>query len=194
MKFLVLKALEILKVKKNGNKVCCNLSVISAEGILAPSFEKQIEFFFNFLRVGGDNSFMGNGWTLFREKHLEAKLKKKRTSNPSQQKANLSRKILFCSTCWRWKLWGGIVLQFFFVSNVFFFFSLSLRLVGNSQARRLIQFSKFTNLNEMIYYLITLVLKRPLTRRKTYRNSTKEKFLIKAKIKTAHTMLPLTAK
>jgi hypothetical protein len=66
---------------------------------------------------------------------------------------------------------------------------LSLRLVGNSQARRLIQFSKFTNLNEMIYYLITLVLKRPLTRRKTYRNSTKEKFLIKAKIKTAHTVL-----
>ena len=137
---------------------------------------------------------MGNGWTLFREKRFGGQTEeKKRTSNPSQQKANLSRKILFCSTCWRWKLWGGIVLQVFLL-QIFFFFSLSLRLVGNSQARRLIQFSKFTNLNEMIYYLITLVLKRPLTRRKTYRNSTKEKFLIKAKIKTAHTMLPLTAK
>ena len=193
MKFLVLKALEILKVKKNGNKVCCNLSVISAKGSLAPSFEKQIEFFSIFLRVGGDNSFMGNGWTLFREKTFGGQTEEKRTSDPSQQKANLSRKILFCSTCWRWKLWGGIVLQVF-LFQIFFFFSLSLRLVGNSQARRLIQFSKFTNLNEMIYYLITLVLKRPLTRRKTYRNSTKEKFLIKAKIKTAHTMLPLTAK
>jgi len=145
--------------------------------------------FFQFLRVGGDNSFMGNGWTLFREKRFGGQTEEKKELRTHLKKANLSRKILFCSTCWRWKLWGGIVLQFFFVSNVFFFFSLSLRLVGNSQARRLIQFSKFTNLNEMIYYLITLVLKRPLTRRKTYRNSTKEKFLIKAKIKTAHTVL-----
>jgi hypothetical protein len=78
LKFLVLKALEILKVKKNGNKVCCNLSVISAKGSLAPSFEKQIDFFSIFYGWAVITHLWGTDELYFEKKDLEAKLKKKK--------------------------------------------------------------------------------------------------------------------
>jgi hypothetical protein len=94
LKFLVLKALEILKVK-NGNKLCCNLSVISAKGSLAPSFEKQIEFFFNFYGWAVITHLWGTDELYFEKKDLEAKLKKKKNFEPISKKRTCLEKFSF---------------------------------------------------------------------------------------------------
>jgi hypothetical protein len=122
LKFLVLKALEILKVKKNGNKVCCNLSVISAKGSLAPSFEKQIEFFFNFYGWAVITHLWGTDELYFEKKDLEAKLKKKKELRTHlNKKRTCLEKFSFARPVEDGNYEEELFFSFFFfVSNVFF--------------------------------------------------------------------------